>query len=91
MSKSVKKPPDYVGRRSDLGEPDSYGCTFAILALCLLAIAAFLWANEAMSMGRMVFLEGERDLGNGMKHCLYTEGVVITIPSYKLCPLSVEV
>lgn len=91
MRKSTPKPPDYVGRRNDLGQPSDNGCTFVIVALCLLAIAAFMWANEAMSMGRSVFLEGERDLGNGMKHCLYTEGVVITIPSYKLCPLSVEI
>jgi hypothetical protein len=50
-----------------------------------------LWLNEASAQGRMVFLEGERDLGNGFKHCIYSEGVVITIPSWKLCPVSIEI
>lgn len=39
----------------------------------------------------LVFLIGERDLGNGHKLCIYDEGITITIPSYKVCPVSIEV
>jgi len=59
--------------------------------LALLFVFWLLWLNEASAQGRMVFLESERDLGNGFKLCVYTEGVTITVASYKLCPISIEV
>lgn len=71
---------------SNLGNTWWFAAFFAIMTLFWL-----LWLTEASAQGRMVFLEGERDLGNGMKHCIYSEGVVITIPSYKLCPLSIDI
>lgn len=38
-----------------------------------------------------VYLEDERDLGNGYKLCIYSEGITITKPSHQLCPISIEV
>lgn len=60
----------------------------AILALFLFFL--FYW-YEASASGRQVYLEDERDLGNGMKLCIYSEGVTITVASHRLCPLSVEI
>jgi hypothetical protein len=64
----------------------------AVARLALLALFAVLFViATASAAGRQVYLEGEDDLGNGYKHCIYSEGVVITIPSHRLCPLSIEV
>lgn len=49
------------------------------LLACLLPFAAM----------AQVYLERERDLGNGYKLCIYSEGVTITVRSHDLCPLSI--
>jgi hypothetical protein len=64
---------------------------FNTIALTLLFICAIMWWREASAYGRQVYLEDERDLGNGMKLCIYSEGVTITVASHRLCPLSIEI
>jgi hypothetical protein len=56
-----------------------------------LAVAALVYACNASAAGRRVYLEDERDLENGFKLCIYSEGITITRPSYQLCPISIEV
>lgn len=63
------------------------GNTLFFLALLLFFL--FYWHVASAKM--LVFLEDERDLGNGHKLCIYSEGITITVPSYKLCPISIEV
>ena len=36
-------------------------------------------------------LEDEKDLRNGYKLCIYSGGYTITIPNYKICPISLDV
>jgi hypothetical protein len=63
---------------------------FTIFCLWILLICSLMWAAELMA-AEQVYLESERDLGNGKKLCIYSEGVVITIPSHQLCPMSIRV
>ena len=77
-------------------EPTPFGCRLLLLGVTLFytlvfAGIALLWSCQANAYGRLVFLEDERDLGNGFKLCIYSEGVTITRPSYSLCPISIEV
>jgi hypothetical protein len=57
----------------------------------LTIIASLLLLATAAHAGRQVYLESERDLGNGMKLCIYSEGAAITIASHRLCPLNIHV
>jgi hypothetical protein len=50
----------------------------------------FYW-TVASAQGIQVYLEDEEDLGNGMKLCIYTEGVTITVRDSQLCPLSIRI
>jgi hypothetical protein len=69
------------------------GCRVVLLGLVLFwaFVVLAIYSCNANAAGRLVFLEDEQDLGNGFKLCIYTEGVTITVPSYRLCPLSIEV
>ena len=42
------------------------------------------------SANTQYYLESERDLGNGLKLCIYTEGMTLTVKSHELCPLTVR-
>lgn len=67
--------------------PNRKGVGIALFFItCFLLFYAF-WSEVLADY--LVFLEDERDLGNGRKLCIYTEGYTITIPSHKLCPLSI--
>ena len=57
--------------------------TKLILAATLIAMSA----TNAMALKG--FLDDEWTKGN-KKYCEYSNGVIITIKSYKLCPLSVD-
>ena len=61
---------------------------FILASFAILLLAAVLWWREASAA--TFYLEDEKDLGNGYKICIYSEGVRITVPSYKLCPISIE-
>jgi hypothetical protein len=68
------------------------GCrwlAFAIIAFWI-GVAALIYSCNAHA-GTQVYLEDERDLGNGYKLCIYSEGVTITRRDYQLCPISIEV
>lgn len=75
-----------IDRTDDVGAIALVGLVF----YSMLAVAAAMLPLGADAAGR-VYLESERDLGNGYKHCIYSDGVVITIQSHQLCPLSIEV
>jgi len=51
--------------------------TLTILFLALLPLVAC-----------AAILEGERDLGNGFKLCMYDDGSAFTVKDWQLCPLS---
>lgn len=97
MSKYIIAPPEYTEPdRIEGHEPDPRWCRLLLLGVTLFytlvfAGIALLWSCQADAYGRLVFLEDERDLGNGFKLCIYSEGVTITRPSYSLCPISIEV
>lgn len=56
--------------------------------LITIALLLLPYCAEARSQ---VYLEDEQDLGNGYKLCIYSEGVTITVPAYRLCPISINV
>lgn len=78
---------------------DRLGCLLLlfILGAIIEGAAVFalylLWTGqaEARPLAMQVYLEGEQELGNGYKLCIYSEGVTITVPSHQLCPLTIEV
>lgn len=74
--------------------PDTFAgfraMVLGLLAFWLIAFAG-IWYCTADAAGRAVYLESEEDLGNGFKLCVYSEGVVITIPSHGLCPISTDI
>ena len=87
VSKDHGEPP-YEGPR------DLRGCrivAWSMILFWLAVIAGVMYSCRADAAGYQVYLEDERDLGNGFKLCVYSEGVTITRPSHQLCPLSIEV
>jgi hypothetical protein len=95
--KYIIAPPEYdEPDRIKGNEPNPRWVRYLVLgfaafwATIILGIA-LIWSCSADAQGRLVFLEDERDLDNGLKLCIYSEGVTITIPSYQLCPISIEV
>jgi len=62
------------------------------LGIILMVIAAFMWANEAMSAGT-AYLVDER-IDGALKQCIYNylgNEYVITIQAWNVCPTVVEV
>lgn len=72
-------------------EFDGCGKLVAMLILGWASIALLVYSCTTFADGVLVFLEGEDDLDNGYKLCHYSEGITITVPSHKLCPISIEV
>lgn len=66
-------------------------CAFNSAAILFLFLFFLFYWTVGSAAGRQVYLESERDLGNGMKLCIYSEGVTITVASHRLCPLSIEI
>jgi hypothetical protein len=58
-----------------------------LFVLALFIASLFYWY---VASAAQVYLEDEKDLRNGYKLCIYSEGVTITVPSYKLCPISID-
>jgi len=95
MSKNMIAPRKYDEPDVTPEERNAVGVRW--LALCMLAFwvcvifgALALYSCNAQARTQ-VYLEQERDLGNGYKLCIYNEGVTITVPAYRLCPISINV
>lgn len=58
-----------------------------MIKLCAITLGMSLFATSAFAL--MGFLEDEFTNGS-LKYCYYSNGVVITVKSYKLCPISIE-
>jgi hypothetical protein len=61
------------------------------MSVVLMFIFFLFYWTVASAQGIQVYLEDEEDLGNGMKLCIYTEGVTITVRDSQLCPLSIRI
>jgi hypothetical protein len=95
MSKNLISPPGYD--EPDATPVERNASSIRCLALSMLAFwvcvifgALALYSCNAQARTQ-VYLEQERDLGNGYKLCIYNEGVTITVPAYRLCPISINV
>lgn len=64
---------------------------FVVMSVVLMFIFFLFYWTVASAQGIQVYLEDEEDLGNGMKLCIYTEGVTITVRDSQLCPLSIRI
>jgi hypothetical protein len=64
--------------------------TLINLGICaaLFLFSIFYWMVGTAAT--QYYLESERDLGNGLRQCNYTEGYVITVLSHQLCPLTIR-
>jgi hypothetical protein len=61
------------------------------VAICAAMLLFFIFYWTVGTAATQYYLESERDLGNGLKQCIYTEGYVFTVQSYQLCPLTIRV
>jgi hypothetical protein len=72
-------------------EENRSGVRLAVLLLVLIWTALIAGVLPYCAhAATQVYLEDEQDLGNGYKLCIYSEGVTITVQSYRLCPLSIN-
>lgn len=95
MSKNIIAPKGYDEPDTDPDGYDPKGCQKLVWGMIVFWLAviggiALLYSCQAEARTQ-VYLEDEEDLGNGYKLCIYSEGVVITVPSYRLCPISTTV
>lgn len=58
--------------------------------LCAALFVFFIFYWTVGFAATQYYLEDERDLGNGLKLCIYSEGYTLTVQAHKLCPLSIR-
>jgi len=62
--------------------------TTLALMLFLFLASVFYW--YVASAATQYYLQEEKDLQNGLKLCIYTEGMTVTVKSHQLCPLTIH-